>query len=65
MLKYLAALLIALSSMIAFADGHGDHSHDDKNSEKVEKEADKKAEKKAAEPKKIQYEDPKKYYPKK
>ena len=57
MYKYLVTILIALSSLVAFA-----HDHGDKGSEKK---AEEKAEKKAAEPKKIQYEDPKKYYPKK
>ena len=57
MYKYLVAIFIALSSLVAFA-----HDHGDKGSEKK---AAEKAEKKAAEPKKIQYEDPKKYYPKK
>ena len=56
MYKYLVAILIALTSLVAFAHDHGD---------KAEKKAEDKAEKKAAEPKKIQYEDPKKYYPKK
>ena len=61
MYKYLVAILIALTSLVAFA-----HDHGDKGSEKkAEEKAEEKAEKKAAEPKKIQYEDPKKYYPKK
>ena len=45
---------------ILVADNHGDHDHGDA------KEVDAKAEEKPAEePKKIEYEDPTKYYPKK
>mgnify|MGYP006148756139 CR=1 FL=1 len=65
MYKYLVAILIALTSLVAFAHDHGDKGSEKKAEEKAEKKAEEKAEKKAAEPKKIQYEDPKKYYPKK
>ena len=64
MYKYLVAILIALTSLVAFAHDHGDKA-EKKAEDKAEKQAEDKAEKKAAEPKKIQYEDPKKYYPKK
>ena len=65
MYKYLVAIFIALSSLVAFAHDHGDKGSEKKAAEKAEKKAAEKAEKKATEPKKIQYEDPKKYYPKK
>ena len=52
MYKFLTALLVSLMSLVAFADGHGNHG-------------DKKSEKKASNPSQIKYEDPTKYYPKK
>ena len=57
MYKYLVAILIALTSLVAFAHDHGDKGSEKKAEEKAEKKAEEKAE--------IQYEDPKKYYPKK
>ena len=65
MYKYLVALLIALSSLVAFAHEHGNAESEKQTDEQTEKQDDKNADKKDAEPAKIQYEDPKKYYPKK
>ena len=58
MFKFFIALLIAFSSAFAFA--HCDHEKKDSD-KKVEKEA----ENISSEQVKVQYEDPKKYYPKK
>ena len=64
MYKFLTALIVSLMSLVAFADGHGNHG--DKESEKkVEEKAEKEEEKKASNPSQIKYEDPTKYYPKK
>jgi len=46
---------------ILVADNHGDHEHGDTKEGKAKAEEEKPAE----EPKKIEYEDPTKYYPKK
>ena len=58
MFKFFIALLIAFSSAFAFA--HCDHEKKDSD-KKVEKET----ENITSEQVKVQYEDPKKYYPKK
>ena len=58
MFKFFIALLIAFSS--AFASAHCDHEKKDSD-KKVEKET----ENITSEQVKLQYEDPKKYYPKK
>ena len=72
MYKFLTAILVSLMSLVAFADGHGNHGDKEsekKVEEKAEKEEEKKAEKeeekKASNPSQIKYEDPTKYYPKK
>jgi hypothetical protein len=52
---------IKLKEAILVADNHGDHDHGDAK----EGEAKAEQEKPAEEPKKIEYEDPTKYYPKK